>query len=277
MNAIIKTYSNTPPVFPLPWADEWGQDRYGIWMVFFCKGVLQRMRWIKPGRFKMGSPKTEKERYNDETPHEVILTAGFWLADTPCTQALWEAVMGDNPSGFKGLQRPVETVSWDDCQTFMQRIKQLKPGLDLCLPSEAQWEYACRAGTETPFSFGANITPEQVNYNGKYPYADGKKGQYREHTVEVKSLPCNNWGLYQMHGNVWEWCADWYGEYAADSIVNPTGAVSSGYRVCRGGSWFDFGRNVRSVFRFRFQPAIRNFSLGFRFSQVISSPASKKQ
>ena len=114
-------------------------------------------------------------------------------------------------------------------------MKQLKPGLELGLPSEAQWEYACRSGTETPFSFGENITTEQLNYNGNYPYADGKKGKYREETMDVKSLPCNKWGLYQMHGNVWEWCADWYGDYSADPVVNPTGPDNGEYRVFRGG------------------------------------------
>ena len=235
------------------------------------------MRWIKPGRFKMGSPKTEKERYEDETQHEVILTEGFWLADTTCMQELWEAVMGDNPSKFKGPQRPVECVSWEDCQVFFQKINQFKPDLELCLPTEAQWEYACRAGTTTPFSFGENITPEQVNYNGEYPYAGGKKGMYRKQTVEVKSLPCNNWGLYQMHGNVWEWCADWYGEIVTYTGVNPTGAASGEDRVCRGGSWFYDGRFARSADRSGSTPASRGDDHGFRFSQVISSLASKKQ
>ncbi len=259
------------------WANTMGYDSYGIYAEFTVKGVRQRMRLILPGEFKMGSPETEKERYKNETQHHVILTEGFWLADTTCTQGLWQAVMGNNPSNYKGSQRPVEQVSWEECQTFMQKIKKLKPGLKLCFPSEAQWEYACRAGTTTPFSFGENITPEQVNYDGNYPYADGKKGQYRNQTVDVKSLPCNKWGLYQMHGNVWEWCADWYGEYTADSRVNPTGAFfNTEVRVCRGGCWFSFGLLVRSAFRYRYTPADRHGYLGFRFSQVISSPARKK-
>ena len=105
------------------------------------------------------------------------------------------------------------------------------------LPTEAEWEYACRAGTNTPFSFGDNITPEQVNYDGNYPYADGKKGLYREKTVPVKSLPANAWGLYEMHGNVWEWCQDWYGDYPAEPVTNPEGSQAGVERVVRGGSW----------------------------------------
>jgi len=278
LNAIIKNYNNAPQVFPMPWADEWGQDQYGAWMMFKYKDVEQRMRWIKPGKFMMGSPVEEKERGSNETQHEVILTEGFWMADTTCTQELWEAVMGDNPANFKGPQRPVEQVSWEDCKTFMDKINQLIPGLELCLPTEAQWEYACRAGTESPFSFGKNITTEQVNYDGNYPYGDGKKGKYREETVDVKLLPCNAWGLYQMHGNVWEWCEDWFGDYSTKSILDPKGPDSGGYRVLRGGSWDFNGWSVRSALRDRYVPSYRYHDVGFRFSQVIkgSGGAVKK-
>ena len=173
---------------PPSWADKngWGTDEYGHWVTFSVENkqgqkITQRMRWIEPGTFLMGSPENEPERLDDEGPqHSVTIGRGFWLFDTACTQALWEAVMGENPSRFKGADRPVENVSWNDCQDFLQRLNERLPGLDLALPSEAQWEYACRAGTTTPFSFGANITPEQVNYNGDYPYAGGKKGLYRQ-------------------------------------------------------------------------------------------------
>ena len=118
----------------------------------------------------------------------------------------------------------MERVSWNDVQGFLARINELVPGLDLVLPTEAEWEYACRAGTETPFSFGETITPEQVNYNGDYPYAGGKKGLYRQETVPVASLPANPWGLYEMHGNVWEWCADGQRSYTADAVTDPVWA-----------------------------------------------------
>ncbi len=215
----------------------------------------------------MGSPGNEPERYGDELLHEVILTGGFWLADTACTQALWQAVMGKNPSGFKGAQRPVENVSWDGCREFIDKINRLKPGLHLRLPTEAQWEYACRAGTQIPFWFGDNITPDQVNYNGNYPYTGGKKGTYRKETVDVTSLPCNGWGLYQMHGNVWEWCSDWYDEYPTGSVIDPVGPADGTFRVLRGGSWIFFGRNVRSAYRSRDVPSYRVFFTGFRLAR----------
>jgi hypothetical protein len=167
-----------------------------------------------------------------------MLSRGFWLADTACTQALWQAVTGAKPSYFKDDARnPVENVSWDEVQAFLSELNRRVPGLQARLPSEAEWEYACRAGTTTPFSFGDNITPEQVNYDGNYPYAGGEKGLYRQKTVPAGSLPANPWGLYEMHGNVWEWCADWYGDYPNTPQVDPTGPQTGASRVLRGGSW----------------------------------------
>ncbi|WP_236848699.1 formylglycine-generating enzyme family protein [Candidatus Thiodictyon syntrophicum] len=146
----------------------------------------------------MGSPAAEPERLDNEKQHQVLLTQGLWLADTACTQALWEAVMGENPSGFKGAERPVEQVDWEQVQAFIGRLNAAVPGLELRLPTEAEWEYGCRAGTNTPFSFGQTITTEQVNYDGNNPYAGGEKGPWRQETVAVKALPCNAWGLYQI-------------------------------------------------------------------------------
>jgi sulfatase modifying factor 1 len=255
-----------PENFPYEWASDWGQDPYGLWTSFTYKKVKQTLRWIQSGNFKMGSPESEPERDDDELLHKVILTKGFWMADTACTQALWEAVMGKNPSRFKGPNRPVENVSWDDCQQFFKRINKNKPGLDLRLPTEAEWEYACRAGTTTPFSFGNSITPDLVNYDGNYPYAGGKKGKYREETVAVKSLPGNQWGLYEMHGNVYEWCADWYGKYTNEPVTDPIGPPNSDSRVLRGGCWILNGGRVRSAYRFRDEPDYRDSDTGFRFA-----------
>jgi formylglycine-generating enzyme required for sulfatase activity len=257
---------DSPPGF----AHASGEDAFGRWAEFSVpdpKGALvtQRLRWIPPGRFLMGSPATEAERYDDEGPqHEVTFAQGFWLFDTACTQALWQAVMGTNPSRFKGADRPVEMVSWEDCGIFIDRINRLRPGLDLVLPSEAQWEYACRAGTSIPFSVGSTITPEQVNYDGNYPYTSGAKGRYRQETVPVASLPPNPWGLYEMHGNVWEWCADhWHDNYQG-APGNGSAWRGAAGRVVRGGSWRSSARFCRSAYRRANVPGYRSGLIGFR-------------
>ncbi|MDM8548256.1 formylglycine-generating enzyme family protein [Candidatus Venteria ishoeyi] len=267
------------------WAKNTGRDRYGLWAEFvleappFHKGsepqkVRQRLRWIPPGRFLMGSLESEPERWKEgESPqHEVTLTQGFWLFDTAVTQALWEAVMGENPSHFQGTDRPVENVRWNETKAFIDKLNSILPGLELTLPSEAQWEYACRAGTQTPFYFGDNITPEQVNYDGNNPYTDGEKGVWREETVPVKSLPPNAWGLYEIHGNVWEWCQDYWGGYSKDAQLNPTGPVGGDSRVIRGGSWNDDARGVRAAYRYGGSPGYRAGYQGFRCARVQGEP-----
>ena len=264
----VEIRSKSPQDFPHSWAGEWGEDEFGLYQVLIFKGVEQVLRWIEPGRFMMGSPESEAKRGNNELEHEVILTKGYWLADTACTQELWEAVMGENPSNFKqGAGYPVEKVSWNDCEEFLQKINSLVPELKLCLPTEAQWEYACRAGTPTPFSFGDTITTEQVNYNGNYPYAGRRKGEYRQKTVAVKSVPSNPWGLYEMHGNVYEWCSDWFDDYPATSMVDPMGPLEGVSRVQRGGSWVSGGRFVRSAYRAGGGPSFRYDYSGFRLAR----------
>lgn len=258
---------SNPEPFPDNWASGYGEDEYGLWQSFAVNGVSCRMRWIRRGTFMMGSPESEPERFDNEKLHEVTITEGFWLAETDCTQALWQAVMGENPSRFKGEQRPVEQVSWDDCRRFIQAINARQPRLDLRLPTEAEWEYACRAGATTPFSFGGNITPEQVNYNGEYPYNNAEKGEKRGKTVAVKSLPCNNWGLYEMHGNVWEWCNDWYGEYPSMPVIDPSGPETGSSHVLRGGSWIYDAGDCRSAYRNHGAPGLRDDSFGFRLAR----------
>ncbi len=256
-----------PPTFPFAWAVDWGQDRYGLWQSFVIAGVRQQMRWIVPGKYLMGSPPDEPERHDDEALHEVEIPDGFWLADTTCTQELWRAVLVDNPSDFREeVNLPVESISWDDCQKFLQKINQMVPGLELSLPTEEQWEYSCRAATTTPFSFGEQVTSAQVNFHATNPYNDGAKGEFREKTVPVKSLPCNNWGLYEMHGNVLEWCADlWREDRTEDVSIEESGEIA--HRVLRGGSWFSGGRSVRSAYRYRSDPGARYHGLGVRFSR----------
>lgn len=247
-----------------------GRDAFGLYADFTVATphgrATQRLRWIEPGRFLMGSPEDEPDRDGDEGPqHPVTLTRGFWLADSACTQALWRAVMGSNPSRFIGDdERPVERVNWHDVQSFLRALEHLLPGCEAGLPTEAQWEYACRAGSETPFSFGAQITPEQVNYDSTFPYAGGATGAYREQTVPVKSLPANAWGLYEMHGNIWEWCADGLRPYCGQPQKDPKGPA--GYdtrRALRGGSWFGSAEIARSAFRLASHPCKAGLT-GFR-------------
>lgn len=215
----------------------------------------------------MGSPTDEPERNDDESQHQVTLTKGFWIADTAVTQALWQVIMSDNPSRFKEEENPVENVSWHDAQVFISKMNGLKAELKLCLPTEAQWEYACRAGTTTPFSWGEQIDSSLVNFDGNFPYHNGRKSEYREQIVAVKELPCNDWGLYQMHGNVWEWCQDWYGEYPSEPVTDSQGSETGDRRVLRGGSWVDDGGRCRSADRGRGDPSARGGIFGFRLAR----------
>ena len=241
---------------------DYGTDLYGAWFEFQVEdekrqtSVTQRMRWIPPGTFLMGSPDDEKGRFSDEHPqHKVTLTKGFWFADTPCTQELWQTVMGNNPSRFDGGSLPVECVSWNDVQAFHERINQLLPGFSGGLPTEAQWEYACRAGSTTRYSFSDSIDANKVNFD--QDLGSGK-------TNAVKSYAPNDWGLFDVHGNVREWCEDWKGSYNAQPQVDPTGPESGSVRVVRGGSWFNDARCVRSAYRSWYRPGDRGHSLGFR-------------
>jgi len=262
------------PVMPA-WAVDHGSDRYGDWSDLRVAGITQRFRWIRPGTFIMGSPPTEMTAaaaqrpqtlgwYEDEIRHQVTLTRGFWLADTTCTQALWQAVTATNPASFTdSLENPVEQVSWDDGQRFLANLRQQVPAGAFRLPTEAQWEYACRAGTQTAFSFGATVTTEQVNCN---PFGDAAVGAYREKTVAVKSLPPNPWGLYEMHGNVLQWCSDWYGPYPTDAVTDPGGPAAGVARVCRGGNWGQATMGCRSARRAQTNPDHRGSYLGFRIA-----------
>ena len=234
---------------PLAGAPQAGEDAHGLYADLTVGTVTQRMRWIAPGSFTMGSPATEPGRLDNETLHAVTLTRGFWLGDSEVTQALWEAVMGSNPSLFKHAAKPVEMVSWEDCHEFHQRLNVKIAGLSARFSTEAEWEYACRAGTTTPY---AGVSPEAL----------GWLEDKQTHTVKQKSA--NAWGLYDMHGTVWEWCSDWYDDYPASAVVDPVGPASGSKRVSRGGSWDDLLWAARSAYRIRGVPGNRNDSLGFR-------------
>jgi formylglycine-generating enzyme required for sulfatase activity len=234
---------------------------------FAIADLSMDMLWVKPGSFEMGSPLSEKDRFDAETPHAVTLTDGYWLGKHEVTQAQWEKVMGSNPSEFKGADRPVETVSWTDVTSFCNKVTaserragRLPAGMAYQLPTEAQWEYACRAGTKTGFSFGDELTAKDANY------AHGGFGTGLQRTSNVGEYPANPWGFHDMHGNVWEWCADWYGDYPTGAARDPVGPAIGSNRVTRGGSWRLTAGIARSAIRYRFEPANSSNSLGFRLS-----------
>jgi formylglycine-generating enzyme required for sulfatase activity len=257
------------------WADRVGVDEYGAWAEVMIQDVAMRLRWIPAGEFWMGSPEDEPARGDDEVRHRVLLTRGYWLAETTVTQALWQAVMGDSPSHFKGRLRPVESISWDDCRSFLKAVNQYRHGLVLRLPTEAEWEYACRAGTTGPFWFGDNMDSAQINYHGDHRYFDGSKGAYRRESVDVKSLACNAWGLYEMHGNVREWCVDWYGDYPFGPTIDPMGPKMGEERVVRGGSWISDGGWVRSAYRNRWQSDFVGNYTGLRLARGEQTESSR--
>ena len=225
--------------------------------------VTMKFAWCPPGTFLMGSPTSEESRSEDETQHRVTLTRGFYLGIHPVTQAQWQAVMGNNPSHFNGDNRPVEGVSWDDCQAFCAKLSQLM-GKRFRLPTEAEWEYACRAGTTTPFSFGATISTDQANYDGNSIYGRDKQGVYRRQTTPVVSFPPNAWGLFDMHGNVWEWCADWFGAYQQGDNNDPQGVNNGSVRLLRGGTWNNNPSKCRSATRYKTGPTSRFRNVGCR-------------
>ena len=271
-----------PPAFPPVGASAWGDDQYGLWIEVVIGGPVQRFRWIEPGEFLMGSPEGEAGRDSDEGPqHMVRLTEGYWLAETACSQGVWEAVMGGNPSHFKDdPQNPVEQVSWDDVVGFLRKVEGVLPDLRAALPTEAEWEYACRAGTETAFNWGRDsITPEQANYDASIAYNKGPTGENRRKTMQVRSFPPNAWGLYQMHGNVWEWCADGRRSYDGTPQENPRGETGDGKetsRVVRGGSWIYFPHGLRSACRSSRPRDWRDRFLGFRFLLRSTSPGAER-
>jgi len=227
--------------------------------------------YVKPGEFFMGSPKSEEDRNTDEVQHKVILTQGFWMAKYEVTQAGYEAVMGSNPSVRKDPLAPVEWVSWIDAMGFCEKLTELErranlipEGWEYTLPTEAQWEYACRAGTTTPFSFGRVLDGARANCDGQYPYGTSVNGPFLGQTAAVGRYGENPWGLYDMHGNVNEWCLDWYGEYPGDAVTDPTGPKKAASRIIRGGSWSNDAWYCRSALRRGGLPDYRDLDLGFR-------------
>ena len=254
---------------------------------------------ISPGTFTMGSPATEEGRGKDEDQIEVTLSQPFYMAQSEVTQKQWLEVTGktltqqietkSGPIGRSaklvkeasavGPDQPMCFVNWDDAIDFCQKLTALEKekgtlpeGLVYALPSEAQWEYACRAGTQTVFAFGNTLTSDQANFYGKKPYGVKEEGIYREKTTPVKTFPPNPWGLYDMHGNLYEWCSDYYSEKALGG-TDPIGPAEGESRIIRGGTWNRVANSCRSAYRYSSRPESRSYNIGFR---VVLEPASPK-
>ncbi len=257
------------------WRVSLGAEFVAIGSEVGARGLPKRVRHkptglvlvlIPPGQFTIGSPVSEEQRDGDEEQRRSVIESVFYLGETEVTVALWKQIMGTVPRDYHDDELPASGVSWHQAKEFIDRMNQQGEG-GWRLPSEAEWEYACRAGTQTPFSFGDNITPEQVNYNGRSPYAGGERGLRRGRPVPVRSLPANPWGLYEMHGNVWEWCEDLYQvhpEYEAPAIDTPGRP-----RVIRGGAWTSKGKQIRSAYRDGYPPASSGAKYGFRIAKSI--------
>lgn len=218
---------------------------------------------IPPGRFLMGSPQSELGRESNESQHMVTVAKEFFLSVHPISQAQWKAVMETNPSRFQGASLPVEQVSWDECAAFCKKLSEIH-GKQYRLPTEAEWEYACRAGSTTPYHFGNTITAAQANFDSSYTYGNGVKETPRRTTTPVGSFPANAWGLFDMHGNVWEWCLDWFGAYPTEDIPGYRGPQAGTERVIRGGAWNQIPRRCRSSMRGSEDPRKRRKDVGFR-------------
>ncbi|MBX2801898.1 MAG: formylglycine-generating enzyme family protein [Myxococcales bacterium] len=279
--------------FGLSWAETLGIDDHGVW----AEVVGQRLRWISPGRFVMGSPEGEEGRSSVETPHPVVLTRGFWLGTTPVTQAVWTRIMGKNPSRFPDPERPVEQVSWTEAVRFCERLAERVPGLQPRLPTEAEWEYACRAGTRTATWAGDPQIVGQSNapllddiawYAGNSGHewdlsdagedSSGWPDTQYDHTLagtrRVGLKAPNPWGLYDMLGNVWEWCADAERRaYSDEEEVDPVSTTGRS-RVLRGACWCNHAQCVRAAYRFGHPPGRRYEWVGFRLAGGASVDAA---
>ncbi len=253
-----------PPYSSFPEGTEAGERRE-----IEVDGIKYAFRWCPAGKFIMGSPAEEADRGTDETRHRVTLTQGFWMLETEVTQEMWESVMGTMMdqqrdkagSGYlcgEGPQYPMYYVNWDEANEFCRKLSQLASIGPFCLPTEAQWEYACRAGTTTPYGGTGNL--DEMGWYG------GTSGN----THEVKTKEPNAWGLYDMHGNVLEWCSDWFDTdyYKTSPASDPTGPKSVSHRVLRGGDWSRHASYCRSAFRFHNAPSLRDSVIGFRLALV---------
>ena len=240
--------------------DEFGppDNRHGSVDEIEINGVTFTMVFVKGGTFTMGATSEQgDDAESEEEPTHRVTLSDYYIGQTEVTQDLWQAVMGSNPSEWKGPDLPVEYVSWNDCQTFISRLNQLT-GRRFRLPTEAEWEYAARGGNKS-----SGYKYSGSNDIGSVAWYDGNSGS-KTHPVGQKQA--NELGIYDMSGNVWEWCQDWYGSYSSSDQTNPQGPSSASYRVIRGGSWFNFARLCWVSFRFNCFPDISAYSLGLRLA-----------
>jgi len=261
-------------------------------MIFLCAVSLscakqqnENMVLVNGGTFAMGSPSSEIDRDIDEMQRQITVSS-FYIGIYQVTQAEYIDIMKKNHSKFKGEKLPVESISWYHAIEYCNRLSQSR-GLNPVylieekgimwdrgangyrLPTEAEWEYACRAGTSTPFNTGDNLTTSQANYDGNYPYNNGGQGEFLEKTVPVGSYPANSFGLFDMHGNVFEWCWDWHDYYRHDTEPDPIGPASGSYRVIRGGSWTNGAKTLRSASRGIYIPGDGNERIGLRLVRNV--------
>lgn len=272
------------PRLPPVWAEVFGEDDYGIFAECSVKEVRFVWRWICPGKFMMGCDPEDEFGFKDEKPqHEVIISKGFWLAETPVTQSQWQAVMGTNPSYFKGSRRPVESVGLEESLSFAAKLSDLMPDLYPTLPTEAQWEYSCRAGTQSAFSDGSLCTLPHgkdlaLDRLGWFDKNCGHGYEGTKQTHEVKCKEPNAWGLYDMHGNVWEWCQDAWDNsilskpYKITVYPETKDADKSANRVLRGGSWDSQAKYCRAAFRGRGMPSNHWIAIGLRLAAGQNEP-----
>lgn len=255
---------------PEQWASSWGCDTYGVYMGFAVGDVEYRLRWVPSGEYWVGSPEAEEGRDDDEQLHQVRLTAGYWIGETPVTQALWQEVMGNNPSEFQGKgneyeQRPVEQVSWNDCAEFCRVLNKRVEGLMVDFPTEAQWEVACRAGDLSARYGELDAIAWHVGNSERETHPVGEK------------LP-NRWGLYDMIGNVWEWCRDGMRTYGTELQTDPIGpTIDSGDRVIRGGAFVYSAGRCRAAYRDASHRGLHWHDQGFRLCRGQSAAERRQE
>ena len=250
------------------WATAAGRDEFGLWAEMTIKGITQRLRYVPAGTFLMGSPESEYGHERDETQVRVRLSQSFWLADTECTQGLWIAVVGADDSRFRGLENPVERISWNDAKNFCAQLSTKVPGLRARLPTEAEWEYSCRAGVAGPFV--SYLGAVEVDKLDTIAWFAGTTAS----TQGVKRRFGNALALFDMQGNVWEWCEDRYSTYSPTAVTDPIGREQE-TRVARGGSWGDRPDRLRAANRLAVRPDMRTLYLGMRFAVAVDWPQGR--